>query len=227
MDISGTQTVVEMLEMGPDTDQAMLRYQVEYADAFAFVFSLYSAKTLETAQALHDKVERAARNLHNIVTMSEYESGGGMTVPVFLIGNRDGDLAPPQGEFCCPSCWSQRKRGKRGYANMRICSSLDMEEGDFSPTTFLENAEAEMKAQRDRAKELAQLWGCAYFEVDTGAKLEEHGVDEAVTGIGHFIKAAERPSTSSTASFRAPMKPPKQYRIRRFLGRVGRMTNFG
>lgn len=98
VDISGTQTNVELLEFGPLTDQAMLRYQVEYADAFAFVFSLYSAKTLETAQKLHDKVERAARNHHNIVTMSEYERTG-MSVPVFLIGNRDGDLAPPQGEL--------------------------------------------------------------------------------------------------------------------------------
>lgn len=98
VDISGTQTTVELLEFGPLTDQAMLRYQVEYADAFAFVFSLYSAKTLETAQKLHDKVEMAARNHHNIVTMSEYERTG-MSVPVFLIGNRDGDLAPPQGEL--------------------------------------------------------------------------------------------------------------------------------
>lgn len=98
MDISGLSTSVELLEMGPETDQAMLRYQVEYAEAFAFVFSLYSAKTLETAQKLHDKVERGARNHHNIITMSEYEKDGGMTVPVFLIGNRDGDLAPPQGE---------------------------------------------------------------------------------------------------------------------------------
>lgn len=99
MDISGLGTSVELLEMGPETDQAMLRYQVEYAEAFAFVFSLYSAKTLETAQKLHDKVERGARNHHNIITMSEYEKDGGMTVPVFLIGNRDGDLAPPQGQY--------------------------------------------------------------------------------------------------------------------------------
>lgn len=102
MDISGTQATIEMLEMGPETDQAMLRYQIEYAEAFAFVFSLYSPKTLETAQRLRDKVERAARNHHNIVTMSEYESEGGMGVPVFLIGNRDGDLAPPQGESTLP-----------------------------------------------------------------------------------------------------------------------------
>lgn len=101
----------------------------------------------------------------------------------------------------------------------------EIEDGDFSPTTFVEKAEAEMRVQRDKAKELAQQWGCSYFEVDTSKTGEEHGVDEAVTGIGHFIKAAERPSTSSTASFRAPMKPPKQYRIRRFLGRMGRMTS--
>lgn len=99
MDISGLHTSVELLEMGPETDQAMLRYQVEYAEAFAFVFSLYSAKTLETAQKLHDKVERGARNHHNIITMSDYDKDGGMSVPVFLIGNRDGDLAPPQGEL--------------------------------------------------------------------------------------------------------------------------------
>lgn len=104
----------------------------------------------------------------------------------------------------------------------------EVEEGDFSPTAFRENAEAEMRVQRKLAKELAQQWGCAYFEVDTSTgKLGEHGVDEAVTGIGHFIKAAERPSTSSTASFRTPMKPPKQYRIRRLLGRMSRMTSFG
>lgn len=84
-----------------------------------------------------------------------------------------------------------------------------------------------MKVQRELAKDLAQQWGCAYFEVDTSKKRGEHGVDEAVTGIGHFIKAAERPSTSSTASFRTPMKPPKQYRIRRFLGRMSRMTSLG
>lgn len=102
VEISGTQTIVELLEFGPLTDQAMLRYQVEYADAFAFVFSLYSAKTLEMAQKLHDTVERAARNHHNIITMSEYEKSG-MTVPVFLIGNRDSDLAPPQGELFSPS----------------------------------------------------------------------------------------------------------------------------
>lgn len=76
----------------------MLRYQIEYAEAFAFVFSLYSPQSLETAQKLHDKIERAARNHHNIITMSEYDKGGGMDVPVFLIGNRDADLAPPQGE---------------------------------------------------------------------------------------------------------------------------------
>ena len=76
----------------------MLRYQIEYADAFAFVFSLYSPKTLEMAQRLRDKIECAARNHHNIITMSEYERPG-MRVPVFLIGNRDADLAPPQGEF--------------------------------------------------------------------------------------------------------------------------------
>ncbi|KAJ4397005.1 hypothetical protein N0V93_001229 [Gnomoniopsis smithogilvyi] len=192
MDISGLTTSVELLEMGPETDQAMLRYQVEYAEAFAFVFSLYSAKTLETAQKLHDKVERGARNHHNIITMSEYEKDGGMTVPVFLIGNRDGDLAPPQ----------------------------EMEdEEDFSPSAFNEKAEAEMKVQRDKAKEIAQLWGCAYFEIDTSKKHGESGIDEAITGIGHFIKATERPTTSSTASFRTPMKPPKQYRIRRLLGR--------
>lgn len=99
VDISGRETTVELLEMGPETDQAMLRYQIEYAEAFAFVFSLYSPKTLETARKLYDKVQGAARNHHNIVTMSEYDKGaGGMTVPVFLIGNRDGDLAPPQGE---------------------------------------------------------------------------------------------------------------------------------
>lgn len=103
MDISGTQATIEMLEMGPETDQAMLRYQIEYAEAFAFVFSLYSPKTLETAQKLRDQVERAARNHHNIVTMGEYESEGNLGVPVFLIGNRDGDLAPPQGESTnCP-----------------------------------------------------------------------------------------------------------------------------
>ncbi|PSR92114.1 hypothetical protein BD289DRAFT_429520 [Coniella lustricola] len=197
IDISGTSTIVELLELGPETDQAMLRYQIEYAEAFAFVFSLYSPQSLETAQKLHDKIERAARNHHNIVTMSEYDKGGGMDVPVFLIGNRDGDLAPPQ----------------------------EMEEGNFSPTAFDENAEADMKVQREKAKELAQQWGCAYFEVDTSLKRGEHGVDEAIMGIGHFIKATQRPSTSSTASFRAPMKPPKQYRIRRFLGRVGRMTS--
>ena len=101
-----------------------------------------------------------------------------------------------------------------------------MEGGDFSPTAFDESAEADMREQREKAKELAQLWGCAYFEVDTSKKRGEHGVDEAVMGIGHFIKATERPSTSSTASFRTPMKPPKQYRIRRFLGRMGRMTSF-
>lgn len=98
MDISGAGTAVELLELGPETDPAMLRYQIEYADAFAFVFSLYSAKTLETAQKLHDKVEGAARNHHNIITMSDYERPG-MKVPVFLIGNRDEDLAPPQGEL--------------------------------------------------------------------------------------------------------------------------------
>lgn len=76
----------------------MLRYQIEYADAFAFVFSLYSPKTLETAQRLRDKIEGAARNHHNIITMSEYERPG-MRVPVFLIGNRDVDLAPPQGKL--------------------------------------------------------------------------------------------------------------------------------
>lgn len=86
--------------MGPETDQAMLRYQIEYAEAFAFVFSLYSPKTLETAQTLYAKVQGAARNQHNIITMSDYDkSSGGMSVPVFLIGNRDADLAPPQGEF--------------------------------------------------------------------------------------------------------------------------------
>jgi hypothetical protein len=98
MDISGTATAIELLELGPETDTAMLRYQVEYADAFAFVFSLYSPKTLETAQKLHDKVAGSARNHHNIITMSDYE-GPGMMVPVFLIGNRDEDLAPPQGEL--------------------------------------------------------------------------------------------------------------------------------
>lgn len=98
MDISGLTTAVELLEMGPGTDSAMLRYQVEYAEAFAFVFSLYAGSTLETAARLHATVERAARNHHNIVTMSEYDKeGGGMNVPVFLIGNRDADLAPPQG----------------------------------------------------------------------------------------------------------------------------------
>lgn len=105
MDVSGTTTTVELLELGPETDQAMLRYQVEYAEAFAFVFSLYSPSSLETAQRLHDKVEMAARNHHNIVTMSEYDKGGGMNVPVFLIGNRDGDLAPPQGESDVPTAW--------------------------------------------------------------------------------------------------------------------------
>lgn len=100
MDISGAATAVELLELGPETDTAMLRYQVEYADAFAFVFSLYSPKTLETAQRLRDKVAGAARNHHNIITMSDYERPG-MTVPVFLIGNRDEDLAPPQGKFQC------------------------------------------------------------------------------------------------------------------------------
>lgn len=99
------------------------------------------------------------------------------------------------------------------------------EEG-FSPTAFLEKAEAEMKVQRDKAKEIAQQWGCAYFEVDTSKMQEENGIDEAITGIGHFIKATERPSTSSAASFRTPMKPPKQYRVRRFLGRMSRMTTF-
>lgn len=104
LDISGRDTTVELLEMGPETDQAMLRYQIEYADAFAFVFSLYSPKTLETAQTLHDKVQGAARNYHNIVTMSDYDkASGGMAVPVFLIGNRDADLAPPQGEFSLSS----------------------------------------------------------------------------------------------------------------------------
>lgn len=98
---------------------------------------------------------------------------------------------------------------------------------DFSPTTFNERADEEMKVQRDKAKELAQVWGCAYFEIDTSMKQSESGIDEAITGIGHFIKASARPSTSSTASFRAPMKPPKQYRIRRFLGRMSRMTTFG
>ncbi|ROW16282.1 hypothetical protein VPNG_01858 [Cytospora leucostoma] len=190
LDISGTQTSVELLELGPETDAAMLRYQIEYADAFAFVFSLYSPKTLETAKRLRDKIEGAARNHHNIITMTEYERPG-MRVPVFLIGNRDGDLAPPQ----------------------------DMGGKDFSPTTFKENAEAEMRALRDKAKGLAQEWKCAYFEVDTSSGGEEHGVDEAVMGIGHFIRAAERPSTASTTSFSTPMKPPKQYRIRRFLGR--------
>lgn len=101
------------------------------------------------------------------------------------------------------------------------------EEQGFSPTTFLEKAEAEMKVQRDKAKELAQMWGCAYFEVDTSQKHGESGIDEAISGIGHFIKATQRPSTSSTASFRTPMKPPKQYRIRRFLGRMSRMGTFG
>ncbi|KUI67016.1 Ras-related protein Rap-2c [Cytospora mali] len=197
LDISGIQTAVELLELGPQTDAAMLRYQIEYADAFAFVFSLYSPKTLDMAQRLRDKIEGTARNHHNIITMSEYERPG-MRVPVFLIGNRDGDLAPPQ----------------------------DMEEGTFSPTTFRENAEAEMRALREKAKALAQEWKCAYFEVDTSKCGEEHGVDEAVTGIGHFIRAAERPSTASTTSFSTPMKPPKQYRIRRFLGRMSRMTSF-
>lgn len=97
---------------------------------------------------------------------------------------------------------------------------------DFSPTAFKETAEAEMRALRDKAKELAQEWKCAYFEVDTSSGGEEHGVDEAVMGIAHFIRAAERPSTASTTSFSTPMKPPKQYRIRRFLGRVSRMTSF-
>ncbi|POS71153.1 hypothetical protein DHEL01_v210452 [Diaporthe helianthi] len=196
MDISGAATAVELLELGPETDTAMLRYQVEYADAFAFVFSLYSPKTLESAQKLHDKVAGAARNHHNIITMSDYERPG-MTVPVFLIGNRDEDLAPPQ----------------------------ELEEGDFSPTAFNENAEAELRAVREKGRAMAQEWKCAYFEVDT-SKSGEHGVDEAITGIGHIIKAEERPSTSSTASFRTPMKPPKQYRIRRFLGRMSRMTSF-
>lgn len=223
--------------MGPETDQAMLRYQIEYAEAFAFVFSLYSPKTLETAQTLHDKVQAAARNHHNIVTMSDYDkASGGMTVPVFLIGNRDADLAPPQGEFSFRllSSWlagffrrggSGREGDACSFSARALTRRIEMEEGDFSPTAFNERAEAEMRVQRDKAKELAQQWGCAYFEVDTSAKRGEHGVDEAVTGIGHFIKATERPSTSSTASFRAPMKPPKQYRIRRFLGRMGRMTN--
>lgn len=270
LDISGRQTTVELLEMGPETDQAMLRYQIEYAEAFAFVFSLYSPKTLETAQTLHDKVQGAARSQQNIVTMSDYDKaaaaagGGGVSVPVFLIGNRDGDLAPPQGEFSFPELdWLAGVSSRPGdwtggdgagaaivvpppsppsspppLAPITIpgatcvaaadtqTTTAEMEEGDFSPTAFNERAEAEMRVQRDRAKELAQQWGCAYFEVDTSAKRGEHGVDEAITGIGHFIKAAERPSTSSTASFRAPMKPPKQYRIRRFLGRMGRMTNF-
>lgn len=197
LDISGTQTAVELLELGPLTDAAMLRYQIEYADAFAFVFSLYSPKTLETAQRLRDKIEGAARNHHNIITMSEYERPG-MRVPVFLIGNRDADLAPPQ----------------------------EMGEGDFSPIAFREKAEAEMRALREKAKDLAQQWKCAYFEVDTSASGEDHGVDEAVTGIGHFIRAAERPSTASTTSFSTPMKPPKQYRIRRFLGKMSRITSF-
>lgn len=100
-----------------------------------------------------------------------------------------------------------------------------MDEGDFSPDAFNDRAEAEMRVQRDKAKELAQLWGCAYFEVDTSQKPGESGVDEAITGVSHFIKATERPSTASSASFRTPMKPPKQYRIRRFLGRMGRMTS--
>lgn len=111
MDISGLTTAVELLEMGPATDSAMLRYQVEYAEAFAFVFSLYSGSTLETTVRLHATVERAARNHHNIVTMSEYDAwgkeGGGMAVPVFLIGNLDADLAPPQGEFGLDPEWSK------------------------------------------------------------------------------------------------------------------------
>lgn len=273
LDISGRQTTVELLEMGPETDQAMLRYQIEYAEAFAFVFSLYSPKTLETAQTLYDKVQGAARSQQNVVTMSDYDKaaaaagGGGVSVPVFLIGNRDGDLAPPQGEFSFseldwlagvssrPVDWTGGSGTGPGAGQAGACVAIvvpppspplapilpgattvaaadtqtttaEMEEGDFSPTAFNERAEAEMRVQRDRAKELAQQWGCAYFEVDTSAKRGEHGVDEAITGIGHFIKAAERPSTSSTASFRAPMKPPKQYRIRRFLGRMGRMTSF-
>lgn len=118
LDISGRDTTVELLEMGPETDQAMLRYQIEYADAFAFVFSLYSQKTLETAQTLHDKVQGAARNYHNIVTMSDYDkASGGMTVPVFLIGNRDADLAPPQGEFSCQDGWLGRSQS-RSYADL-------------------------------------------------------------------------------------------------------------
>jgi hypothetical protein len=110
MDISGAATAVELLELGPETDTAMLRYQVEYADAFAFVFSLYSPKTLETAQKLRDKVAGSARNHHNIITMSDYERPG-MTVPVFLIGNRDEDLAPPQGEL---------QRRSRPYDQRRV-----------------------------------------------------------------------------------------------------------
>lgn len=236
MDISGLGTSVELLEMGPETDQAMLRYQVEYAEAFAFVFSLYSAKTLETAQKLHDKVERGARNHHNIITMSEYEKDGGMTVPVFLIGNRDGDLAPPQGQWkiCCYAAGHTFLKGYSQAHSLALYVAVTLtvpspemeDEEDFSPTAFNEKAEAEMKVQRDKAKEIAQQWGCAYFEVDTSKKHGESGIDEAITGIGHFIKATERPTTSSTASFRTPMKPPKQYRIRRLLGRVSRMTNF-
>ncbi|KAK7745373.1 hypothetical protein SLS53_002869 [Cytospora paraplurivora] len=221
LDISGTQTSVELLELGPETDAAMLRYQIEYADAFAFVFSLYSPKTLETARRLRDKIEGAARNHHNIITMSEYERPG-MRVPVFLIGNRDGDLAPPQGKS--PDC--ARNPLRAVFKGFSADTGTDMGGKDFSPTTFRENAEAEMRALRDKAKELAQEWKCAYFEVDTSSGGEEHGVDEAVMGIGHFIRAAERPSTASTTSFSTPMKPPKQYRIRRFLGRVSRMTSF-
>lgn len=201
----------------------MLRYQIEYADAFAFVFSLYSPKTLDMAQRLRDKIEGAARNHHNIITMSEYERPG-MRVPVFLIGNRDADLAPPQGEFYLAVPFRTFLSPEGESAD--TVNFSEMEEGDFSPTAFNENAETEMRALRDRAKDLAQQWRCAYFEVDTSRSGEEHGVDEAVTGIGHFIRAAERPSTASTTSFSTPMKPPKQYRIRRFLGRVSRMTSF-
>lgn len=98
----------------------------------------------------------------------------------------------------------------------------------FSASLFDANAAASLRVQREAAKLLAQSWGCAYFEVDTSSSMDHNGVDEAVEGIGHFVKAVEtvRPPTSTGVSIRSRVRAPRNYRLRRFFGRMGRMTSF-
>ncbi|ORY62092.1 uncharacterized protein BCR38DRAFT_410541 [Pseudomassariella vexata] len=85
VDVNGTETLIELVAFDScATDEAMLRYLIEYADAFVFVFSRFSPHTLETVQRYRDVVQHALQ--------AKGISRDSDEVCFALIGNADTEL---------------------------------------------------------------------------------------------------------------------------------------